>query len=248
MGAQRQRFRVLRVELGDQLTPQQPAGAQLGDLHEEVHADAPEERKPRRELVDVEAGVQTRLDVLDAVGQRVGQLEIGCGTGLLDVVTGDRDRVELRHLGAGVAEDVGDHPHRGLRRIDVGVADHELFEDVVLDGPGQLLRRHTLFLGGHHVQREDGQHGAVHRHRHRHGRKVDAVEQLAHIEDGIDCHTGHSDIALHARDGRSRSRGGLRGRTRPTDPSARRRGCGGRTRWTPPRSRSPRTGGWSTAG
>ena len=150
----------------DQLAPQQPAGAQLGDLHEEVHPDAPEERQPRRELVDVQPGVQPGLDVLHAVGQRVGQLQIGCGTGLLDVVAGDRDRVELRHLGAGVAEDVGDDPHRRLRRIDVGVADHELLEDVVLDGPGQLLRRHALLLGGHHVQREDRQHRAVHRHRH----------------------------------------------------------------------------------
>ena len=29
--------------------------------------------------------------------------------------------------------------------------------------------------------------------------QVDAVEQLAHVENGIDCHTGHSDVALHAR-------------------------------------------------
>ena len=41
-----------------------------------------------------DAGAQ----VLDAVGQRVGQLEVGGRPGLLDVVAGDRDRVELRHL------------------------------------------------------------------------------------------------------------------------------------------------------
>ena len=52
MGAQRKRFRVLGIELGDQLAPQQPPGPQLGDLHEEVHPDAPEEGQPRRELVD----------------------------------------------------------------------------------------------------------------------------------------------------------------------------------------------------
>ena len=39
----------------DQFAPQQPTGPQLGDLHEEVHPDAPEERQPRRELVDVQA-------------------------------------------------------------------------------------------------------------------------------------------------------------------------------------------------
>jgi hypothetical protein len=76
------------------------------------------------------------------------------------------------------SEDVADDPHRGRRRIDVGVADHELFEDVVLDGPGQLLRRHALFLGGDDVQRHHRQHRAVHGHRHRHLVERDAVEQV----------------------------------------------------------------------
>jgi hypothetical protein len=92
-------------------------------------------------------GVEPGADVLDAVGQRVGELEVGRRPGLLDVVAGDRDRVEPRHLLGGVAEDVGDDPHARRRRVDVGVADHELLEDVVLDGPRELLRLHPLLLG-----------------------------------------------------------------------------------------------------
>ncbi len=46
-------FSDFGAEAGDDLGPQQPRGAQLGDLHEEVHADRPEERQPRRELVDL---------------------------------------------------------------------------------------------------------------------------------------------------------------------------------------------------
>ena len=53
VGAQRQGARVLRVELVlHQLGPEQAAGALLGDLHEVVHADVPEERQARREAVD----------------------------------------------------------------------------------------------------------------------------------------------------------------------------------------------------
>ena len=122
------------------------AGAHLGDLHEEVHADGPEERQARREGVDVEAGRDAGADIFDAVGERVGELEVGRRAGFLHVVAGDRDRVELRHVPRGVGEDVGDDAHRGRRRIDVGVADHELFQDVVLDGAGELLRRHALLL------------------------------------------------------------------------------------------------------
>ena len=55
---------------------------------------------------------------------------------------------------------------RRLGRIDVGVAHHEFFEDVVLDRAGELVLRHALFLGGDHVARQHRQHRAVHGHRH----------------------------------------------------------------------------------
>src|SRR5207253_5897478 len=51
---------------------------------------------------------------------------------------------------------------------------HELLQDVVLDGPGELGARHALLLAGHDEARQHGEHGAVHRHRHRH-----AVERYA---------------------------------------------------------------------
>ena len=60
VGAQRQRLGALRLELLHQLRPEQPPGPQLRDLHEEVHADRPEERQPRRERVDVEARTRGR--------------------------------------------------------------------------------------------------------------------------------------------------------------------------------------------
>ena len=138
-------------------------------------------------------------DVLDAVGQRVGQLEVVRRPGLLDVVAGDRDRVEPRHLLRGVREDVGDDPHRRRRRVDVGVADHELLEDVVLDGPRQLLGRHALLLGRDDVERQHRQHRAVHRHRDAHLVERDALEQLAGVVDRVDRDAGHADVADDAR-------------------------------------------------
>ena len=198
--AQRQRLGVLGRELAlDELRPQQAGGAHLGDLHEVVHADRPEERQPRRERIDVEAGRHARAHVLDAVGQRVGELQVRRRAGLLHVIAGDGDGVELRHLRARECEDVGDDAHRGIGRIDVGVAHHELFEDVVLDGAGELGRRHALLLAGDDEQRQHRQHRAVHGHRHGHVGEVDAVEQRAHVVDGVDRHAGHADVAAHAR-------------------------------------------------
>ena len=97
--AQGERLGVLGRELAlDELGPQQAGGAHLGDLHEVVHADRPEERQPRRERVDVEAGRHAGAHVLDAVGQRVGELQVRRRAGLLHVIAGDGDGVELRHL------------------------------------------------------------------------------------------------------------------------------------------------------
>ena len=95
----------------------------------------------------------------------------------------------------GVLDDVGHDPHARLGRVDVGVADHELLEDVVLDGPGKLLLRDALLLGGDHVPREHGEHRAVHGHRHRHAVERDRVEQHLHVLDRVDGHAGLADVA-----------------------------------------------------
>ena len=199
MRAQRQRARVLRIELLHQLRPEQARGAQLRHLHEEVHADRPEERQARREAVDVEAGLDAGAHVFDAVGERVGELEVLRRAGLLHVIAGDRDRVELRHVRRGVGEDVGDDAQRRPGRIDVGVAHHELFEDVVLDRAAELLRRHALLLGRDDVERHDRQHRAVHGHRHGHLVERDAGEQRAHVVDRVDRDARHADVAGDAR-------------------------------------------------
>ena len=96
-------------------------------------------------------------------------------------------------------EDVRDDLHRGRRRVDVRVPHHELFEDVVLDGPGELLERHALLLGSDDVEREDRQHRAVHRHRHAHLVERDPVEEDVHVEDRVDGHAGHAHVADDAR-------------------------------------------------
>src|SRR5262249_29087771 len=115
--------------------------------------------------------------------------------GLLHVVAADTDAVELRHSPTGVLENIGDNTDRRLGWVDVGVADHELLEDVVLNGPRQLLRLHSLFFRGNDVQGQDRQHGTVHGHRHGHAVERDALEQRAHVKDAVDGDAGHADVA-----------------------------------------------------
>ncbi len=115
-----------------------PGGAELGDLLEEVAVRVEEERDARRELVDVEPGVDAVLHVLDAVAQRERQFLQRRRARLADVIPADRDRVPPRHFLRAEREDVGDQPHRLARRVDVFLLRDELLEDVVLDRARQL--------------------------------------------------------------------------------------------------------------
>ena len=109
-----------------------------------IDTDTPEEGETWRKLIHGDACVDTSAKVLDTVGDGKGDLDVGRSSSLLHVVAGDGDRVELRHLLRGVLKDVGDDLHREFRRIDVGVAHHELFEDIVLNGTSHLLELSTL--------------------------------------------------------------------------------------------------------
>ena len=186
---------VLRAEFADRLVPEVAGRPQHGDLHEEVHADAEEEGEPGGEVVDGEAAVDGRPDVLLAVGEREGRLQHRGRARLHDVVAGNRDRVVARHVLGAVGDDVRDDPHRGQGRVDVGVAREKLLQDVVLDRACELFLLHTLLLGGHDVAREDREHGAVHRHGNGHLVQGDAVEEDLHVLDGVDGHAGLAHVS-----------------------------------------------------
>ena len=142
-----------------------------------------------------ETGVQAGADIFQTVGQCIGEFQIGGGAGFLHVVAADADAVELGHPLASVGENIGDDADAGLGRINVGVANHELFENVVLNRADQLLRFYALLFGRDNIKRHDGEHGTVHRHRDAHFVQRNAFEQHAHVVDAVDGDAGHADVA-----------------------------------------------------
>ena len=199
MGAQHLGAFVLRPQPVHDAIPQRARGAQLGDLHEEVHADAEEEAEAARESVDIQPCGHGAGGIFLAVGDGEGELLHGRRPGLVHVVAADRNAVEFRHVGRGVCNDVRDDPHRRLGRVDVGVADHELLENVVLDGPVELLLAHALTFRRDDEEGQHRDHRAVHRHRDRHGIERNLVEQDLHVRDRVDRHARLADIANDAR-------------------------------------------------
>ena len=196
MGAQHQGFRFFRPKLGHHLVPQQPGGAQFGNLHEKVHADGEKERQPGGETVHIHAACDGGADIFAAVGDGKGQFLHQIGPGLLHVIATDADRIEFWHFTGSIFNNVGHDPHRWFGGVDIGVADHEFLEDIVLDGARQGGAWHALLLSR---DNETGQHRddrAIHRHRHRNFVERNAVEQNLHILDAVDCDPGFAHIAL----------------------------------------------------
>ena len=199
MGSQHRGLRVLRLELGHDAVPQQPCRAQLGRLHEEIHADRKEERQPPCELVHIHACRDGRAHIFAPVGQGIGQFLHQVRARLLHVIAGNRDRVELGHLVRGILDDVRNDPHRGFGRIDIGVADHELLEDVVLDRARQHRAVVSLLLARDDEIGQDRNDRAIHRHRHRHLVQRNAIKQDLHVLDTVDGDASLAHIAHHTR-------------------------------------------------
>ena len=93
------------------LRPDTPRGAQLGDLLEKIIVDVEEEGQSRCKGVDIQAGVDRRLDVLDAVGECEGQFLQRGRTGFTYVVSAYGDGIELGSKACSELKGVNDQAH-----------------------------------------------------------------------------------------------------------------------------------------
>ena len=197
---ERHRTLVLRIEpVPHDPGPQTPRGTELRDLLEEVHVAREEERQARSEVIDAQVGVERRLHVRDPVCERERDLLRGRRSGLAHVIPADRDRVPAGDPIVAIGEQVGDQPHRGLRRIDVRAACRVLLQEVVLDGPGEVRGDDALFLGNEFVEEQQDRRGGIDRHRRRHLVEGDPGEEPLHVLDRIDRDPGPADLTVRAR-------------------------------------------------
>ncbi len=199
MSAQHQGALVLRVELADHFRPDHARRPQFRNFHEEIHADGKKEAEARGKFVNLEPAGHRRPGIFQSIGEGEGQFLNLCRAGFLHVIAGDGNRVKARHIGGSIANDITDNPHAGLRRIDIGVAHHELFQDIILDCAGELFRFYALLFRRNNIVRQNREDGAVHGHGYGHFIKRNAVKQDFHILNAVNGHTGLTDITNNPR-------------------------------------------------
>src|SRR3546814_9909254 len=94
-----------------------------------VHAVREEEAEVRREVVDLHAAREVRLDVREAVAERERELADRIRAGFGDVIAGDRHRVEiLDPVLDEILLDVAHHLQRELGAEDAGRSEEHTSE------------------------------------------------------------------------------------------------------------------------
>ena len=88
--------------------PNAPCGAELRDLLEEVVMNIPEERKARRKGIDIEPARNPPFNVGESVRQGKRQFLRRRGTGLADMVSGNRNGIPVRGVRRAPFEAVND--------------------------------------------------------------------------------------------------------------------------------------------
>ena len=158
----------MRIESPDELRPKQTRGTKLCDLHEIIHADSPKETEPWREAVNIHTCGDARPNIFQTIGQGIAEFNIGGGPCFLHMIARNRDGIKLGHIAAGVIENIRDNSHAWLGRVNIGVAHHELFQNVILDRARELFLLDALFFSGSNIKRENGEDRPVHRHGYAH--------------------------------------------------------------------------------
>jgi hypothetical protein len=94
VGAQHGRARFLGLKRLHQLVPQKRAARSMA-ISMKKFMPTPKKKESRgAKGIDVQAGLEGRAHVLQAIGQGKGQLQHGGGAGLHHVIAADADRVE----------------------------------------------------------------------------------------------------------------------------------------------------------
>ena len=115
------------------------------------------------------------------------------------MITGNRDTVEFGHISGGIFENITDDAHGSCRRIDIGITNHEFFQNVVLDRTCHNWFVYALFFTSQDIEGQYRQHCAVHCHWYRHLIQRNAGEKNLHIQNGVNGNTGFTYVTDNAR-------------------------------------------------
>ena len=181
VSTQSQRFRIFRIELLYNLRPQQTTGTHFGNFHKMIGPNSPEKRQTGCKSIHIHSGTHPGTQIFQTVRQSISQFNIRRSTCFLHMITGNRNRIKLRHILGSILENISDNFHREFRRVNISITHHKLFQNIILNRTRQLVQSSPLFQTGNNIECQNREYRTVHSHRYRHFVQRNLVEQDFHI-------------------------------------------------------------------
>ena len=141
---------------------------ELGYFLQQIAVRVEEKAQPRRKRIHVHACVDCCLNIGHPIGQRERDFLHRRRTCLPHMVSGDGNRIPLRHLHRSPCEGVRHQAHRMFDRIDISPAGNILLQNVVLDRSGQFANVRFRSLRHRDIQSQQDRSCGVDRHGSRH--------------------------------------------------------------------------------
>ena len=137
--------------------PDPPRRSEFGNFFEKILVRAEKERESRGEVVHAKSLAQCGFHIRDAIRNGEGHLLDRCASRLTHVIPADTDAVPEGHILCAKRNDIGNHPHGGAYRENIGPSCNVLFQHVILDGSSKLFRTDAVLSGNRNVHgRKDG--------------------------------------------------------------------------------------------
>ena len=182
------------------LIPQPAHRTQLADFSNKLHTGIDEETHPADGLGEFLFGDRAAflrgVENRNRSGKRKRRLLHRIGTGLLQMVGAEIDRIPFRQFGGGEGDGVGRQAQRRPGREDIGAAGEIFLDDVVLRRALQAGPCSPLFIRHRNIKRQQPGGRRVDRHRGVHLRQRQAVEQGAHVAQMADRHADLAHLTL----------------------------------------------------
>src|SRR5438270_1949262 len=105
-----------------------------------------EERKARRELVDLQAAFERSVYIGQSIGNGEGQFLDSGSSRLANMVATDADGIPTRHIARAKLDSIRHQAHRWLRREEKLFLRAVLLEDIVLQRAAQHGHREAALL------------------------------------------------------------------------------------------------------
>ncbi len=120
-----------------------------------------------------------------------------------DVVAADGNSVPFRNILGSESKSVRDESHRRSWRENPSFLGNVFFEDVVLNGAGNLAKVEPAFLGIHEIHRPNDGSRRIDRHRSGDFLHINSAEKRFHVGQRIHCHATFPDFTKTTRDGQN---------------------------------------------